>query len=930
MYFDVILIGDIRVPGGTSRQAANAIRILNSAGYSVGLVGVQLPNARGPIPIDVPIRRRIALGEAAVVGQAHRGDIEAGLVIFDNARAFMEMPENPIRIRARSAVTTVHFPVINGFGERTFEPATVDQVTGCMVDCEVRWTSMSRLAEKLLAEHHPELQYCDRSMPYVVFADEFRTSRRRPVADIPIVGRHSRPEKDKWPATRSDVLAVFPANSDVRVSLLGTGPYLKELMGSIPRNWSIHSFNEIAVPEFLRGIDFFLHYHHPRWIEAFGIASAEAMASGAVTILPPYMKENFGGGAMYCEPDEAIQTVLSLYKHWDDYLRQSRKGRAFVRRHNSPERFLDVASELIPPRPKGRGRGSESKTNRRFDIVMMADMSNPGADAMRMAEEIQIQVETGYRTALIHVPADGGESPVHPDIDRFVASGEVSVIDPRRERVATNLLVVHSPNYLLTNLSHLRWDVRAQRTVVVVVAPTKKPEAIALLARMLEKAYQGPVSFAPKSRGLRIFLEKHVDCGVIEPDDWRPVVSRIATESKKQPGGRPVVGLMNVFLPSAWVAEKNAIRRTLPNASKVRVRFHGAGTGAKTKGGVPGMIGGRLPEEWEAFRLSELSANTFLESLDLLLYPRQLATKRPPDMYIVKAMASGLPVLLPPELERDFGDGALYASPGSTAAETRRIFGDAKLYRSLSNAGIARAAKIHGPDAHLERLKNLGVRPSGRAKSKRPEGPVQKSRDRVLMFTQNGVGLGHVVRQLAISHHLSREKDVIFASMSQAIDLIEMHGYQVEHVPSHVYTGTEYARWLIWTRRQLDQLIDFYDIGTVVLDSAVPYSCVVDATAHRSDVDLVWIRRAMWQPSREKDMALKQEKFFDLVIEPADIAESRDRGPTVSRRKFVTRVDPITFLNRGDLRTRGAAARLIGFDQKRPAVLLQLVDRILD
>jgi UDP:flavonoid glycosyltransferase YjiC (YdhE family) len=192
------------------------------------------------------------------------------------------------------------------------------------------------------------------------------------------------------------------------------------------------------------------------------------------------------------------------------------------------------------------------------------------------------------------------------------------------------------------------------------------------------------------------------------------------------------------------------------------------------------------------------------------------------------------------------------------------------------------------------------------------------------MFTQNGVGLGHVVRQLAISHHLSRTRDVIFASMSQAIHVIEEHGFQVEHIPSHVYTETEYSHWIGWTREQINQVIDFFDVGAAVLDSAVPYDSLIDAVAPRPDVKLVWIRRAMWRPSAEKERALAKEKYFDLVIEPADIAESRDKGPTVSRRHFVTRVDPIRFLDPRHLRSRGSARRQLGIDENKLCVLLQL------
>ena len=165
LYFDVLLIGDLRVPGGTSRQAANAIRILNGAGYSVGLIGVELPHARGPKPIDLPIRERLALGEATLIRPDDRQSVEAGLVIFDNSRAFMERPRHSAKISARSAIIAVHFPIVDALGEKTFDPAVVEEVTHWMVDCEVEWAPISRLTRTLLKEHHPDLRFHGRIPP---------------------------------------------------------------------------------------------------------------------------------------------------------------------------------------------------------------------------------------------------------------------------------------------------------------------------------------------------------------------------------------------------------------------------------------------------------------------------------------------------------------------------------------------------------------------------------------------------------------------------------------------------------------------------------------------------------------------------------------------------------------------------------------------
>ena len=150
MKFDVVLIGDFRVPGGTSRQASNAIAALHRAGLSVGLVGVQLPHARGPKPLDPLVRERVFLGEAKVISPARHPTIEAGLVMFENPRAFLEPPEAFFRIEATTALMTVHFPLRDGKSRPTFDPERVLEVCRGITDAEVVWAPVSPLVRRLL------------------------------------------------------------------------------------------------------------------------------------------------------------------------------------------------------------------------------------------------------------------------------------------------------------------------------------------------------------------------------------------------------------------------------------------------------------------------------------------------------------------------------------------------------------------------------------------------------------------------------------------------------------------------------------------------------------------------------------------------------------------------------------------------------------
>ena len=71
-----------------------------------------------------------------------------------------------------------------------------------------------------------------------------------------------------------------------------------------PPNWQVWPFNAIPPERFLSTVDFFVYFHHSQWVEAFGRSIVEAMASGAVAILPRQFETLFGEGAIYAEPSE--------------------------------------------------------------------------------------------------------------------------------------------------------------------------------------------------------------------------------------------------------------------------------------------------------------------------------------------------------------------------------------------------------------------------------------------------------------------------------------------------------------------------------------------------------------------------------------------------------------------------------------------------
>ena len=184
----------------------------------------------------------------------------------------------------------------------------------------------------------------------------WRVGRTGPLEARPVIGRHSGPDALKWPDDRASTLAAYPDDPSFIVRILGAGPFLRELVGGYPRNWEVWPFNAIPPTQFLTTVDFFVYFHHSRRVEAFGRPIIEAMASGAVAILPPQFQTLFGDAAIYAEPHEVRDLVRQLHADRRAFVRQSRLGSAQVAKRFGPAAHVERLRGLIgrPRRSAGR------------------------------------------------------------------------------------------------------------------------------------------------------------------------------------------------------------------------------------------------------------------------------------------------------------------------------------------------------------------------------------------------------------------------------------------------------------------------------------------------------------------------------------------------------------------------------------------------
>jgi hypothetical protein len=132
--------------------------------------------------------------------------------------------------------------------------------------------------------------------------------------------------------------------------------------------------------------------------------------------------------------------------------------------------------------------------------------------------------------------------------------------------------------------------------------------------------------------------------------------------------------------------------------------------------------------------------------------------------------------------------------------------------------------------------------------------------------------------------------------------------------------------WHRYLRQRLLLLAQETEARVVVFDGVFPYPGLLQARARLPETAFVWFRRGLWQPGVNM-RALRSEPFFDLVIEPGDLASAFDGGATAQL--HAVRVGPVTMLESERRLDRQEGARSLGLDPNRPSALVMLSDRAL-
>ena len=555
-----------------------------------------------------------------------------------------------------------------------------------------------------------------------------------------------------------------------------------------------------------------------------------------------------------------------------------------------------------------------------YDVAILSDFRYPGGTSASIAAEVHAQAEAALSTVLVHVPSPHQPKtlPFSPRISDLLRDG-VATLARDGEPVECKLLLVRQPRIFTEDLAAVP-RIRAERTVMVINQPpgdAGNPFRYYDFAAVRDRVhrYFGPrVEWAPISSQVRDQVRQVEPEARLAGADWHEIidVAHWWRDRDGFVGDVPVIGRHGRADPVKWPLDPDEILRAYPASSSVRVRVLGGGEIAVRR------LGHR-PENWDVVPFGAESPEEFLRTIDFFVYFHDPDLVEAFGRTILEAMASGVPVIIGEHFRPTFADAALYSTPAGVADLVRELYADPVRYRAVAGRAREFAERRYGHQSHLARL---GIRsPLSPPTALSPGGAKPAPARRVLMVSDNGAGMGHLSRLMAIARRLPADHTAVIATQSYAASVAHGEGFLTEYIPSRKVLQAAHPRWTAVLRDRLAHLIDLHEPAVVAVD-CLPHAGIVEAVRDHPELIWVWVRRAMWQRGVGADW-ITDGKVFDHVLEPGEFAAVVDEGPTVADRANAVQVEPITFLDDGELLSREAARAGLDLDD-RPAALLQL------
>jgi glycosyltransferase involved in cell wall biosynthesis len=353
-----------------------------------------------------------------------------------------------------------------------------------------------------------------------------------------------------------------------------------------------------------------------------------------------------------------------------------------------------------------------SKKDSHFDVIIASDFRLHGGSNLSNLEEIKAQKKSGIKTGLMQMyrydydPWKKIDSRIRDQLD-----GKKVQMLVYGEEVTCDLLIVRYPA-VLQETQVLLPQIKAKKICVIVnQTPLRdygNPDSVVYqipkCAANTKQYFGKDAEWWPIGPQVRDALEtrhaKDLELIKLAKANWSNIINVSEWKRKNRPAkkDKTVIGRHSRDIYTKWPSDTQTILDIYPDSETYEVRILG---GAKS----PVRILGEKPKNWQVYELGSLEPKKFLAELDVFVYFTDKDYVESFGRSILEAMAVGVPVVLPFEYRKLFGDAAVYSEPKDVKIAIDRLMKNKATYDSQVKKAWDYVEKNFGYDQHTTRLK---------------------------------------------------------------------------------------------------------------------------------------------------------------------------------------------------------------------------------
>ncbi|MES0879175.1 glycosyltransferase [Roseibium sp. SCP14] len=555
-----------------------------------------------------------------------------------------------------------------------------------------------------------------------------------------------------------------------------------------------------------------------------------------------------------------------------------------------------------------------------LDVLYLADLRFPGGSTTSLKYDLRACGQAGLKAGIIPLssPLFARNQVLSASLIEEIRSTG-TVIVPRTEKPRARIALLYHPSLLDAKVP-CRTEFAADTFYLVVHQTTRdrrgRPNFLTEHWFDLATDWFGhPLKLLPVSNIVRKDLELNGLSHALHGSDWINLIdpSDFPRKRPRSHNSKLVIGRHSRPSPDKWPAPQDALA-CYPASSRFSFRMMGASQSYLDQFET-------IPSNWLVLPFSKLPISGFLQDLDVYSYFHSDSLIEAFGYCVLEALACGLPCVIPRYLEEIYGEACFYAEPKQAPQVYDRLLSSCTMMDETAENALSFVKSNFGLDLYTQKFDQVANIPT----EPRPAttgAPTTRSRPVVISVTSNGVGLGHLSRQLAIAKALGPDMNTVFFSMSEAIEIARSMGYLAEFRPFSRRLDLDTEIWNAYFFQELLDALNLYKPSLVLFDGSVPYAGFLGAVDAYGNCPNVWIRRGLWRTDQPQLSSL--DGHFDAVFEPGELCQAMDPGYAGNDPERFARVHPVLLTQPNHQLGKTHARRELNLPENATLCLLQL------